>query len=66
MLQNLQIKFIKSVLELPDNISYLRLITFDFEVDVDQSIFMLESLFEYSTTNQNGRDIPLLCKQVDT
>ena len=56
-------QFIKSVLELPGNTSYLRLITSDFKVDVDQSVFMLESLFKYSVTNQKGRDIPLLCKK---
>jgi len=38
-------QFIKSVLELPSIISYLRLITSDFKVvDVDQSVVMLESL----------------------
>ena len=57
-------QFTKSVLELPGNISYLRLITSDFKVDVDQSVFMLESLFKYSVTNQKGRDIPLLCKNL--
>ena len=54
-----------SVLEFPGNsndTSFLRLITFDFKVDVDQSVVMLESLFKYSVTNQNGRDIPLFCK----
>ena len=30
-------QFIKSILESPGNTSYLRLITFDFKVDVDQS-----------------------------
>ena len=55
-------QFIKSVLELPGNTSYLHLITFDFNVDVDQSADMLESLFKDSVTNQKGRDIPLLCK----
>ena len=53
-------QLIKSVLELPGNTSYLRLITSDFKVDVDQSVFMLVSLFKYSVTNQKGRDILLL------
>jgi len=52
MLQNLQIKFIKSVLELPGNTSSRRLIFLDFKVDVDQSVVMLESLFEYSVTKK--------------
>ena len=54
----------KSVLELPGNNLYLRLITFDFMVDVDQSVVMLESLYKYSVTNQKGRDIPLLRKKL--
>ena len=38
-------QFIKSVLEFRGNTSYLRLITFEFKVDVDKSVSMLESLF---------------------
>ena len=59
-------QFIKAVLELPGNTAYLRLITSDFKIDVDQSVFMLESLYKYSVTNQKGRDIPLLCKKFYT
>jgi len=53
-------QFLKSLMNIPGNTSYLRLITINFKIDVDQAVSMLESIYKYAVTNQKGRDIPLL------
>ena len=51
-------------MSLPANASYIRLITFNYKIDVDQSVSMSESLYKYAVMNQKGRDVPLLCKKI--
>jgi hypothetical protein len=53
-------------MKIPGNTSYLRLITINFKIDVDQAVTMLESIYKYAVTNQKGRDVPLLCKKFYT
>jgi hypothetical protein len=60
-------QFLKSLMQIPGNTSYLRLITINnFKIDVDQAVSMLESIYKYAVTNQKGRDGPLLCKKFYT
>ena len=52
----------KHLVSLSANASCIRLITFNFKIDVGQSVSMMDSLYKYAVTNQKGCDIPLLCK----
>ena len=56
-------QFLKTLMNVAGNSSYIRLITTNFVVDVDQTVAMLESMYRYAVTNQKGSDIPLLCKK---
>jgi hypothetical protein len=55
--------FIHTIMNLPGNTNYLRLITFNYKITITQSVQMLAAIYKYAVTNQQGRDIPLLCKQ---
>ena len=56
-------QFLKTVMNLAGNTTYLRLITTNFKVDVDQPVLMLEAIHRFSITNQKGREVPQLCKK---
>ena len=55
-------QFIHNLMNIPGNTAFLRLITFNYKITVNQSVQMLEAIYNYAITNQKGRDIPLLCK----
>ena len=59
-------QYIKTLLSKPGNTTYLRLITINYKIDVDQVVVMLESLYRHAITNQKGRDIPFLSKKFYT
>ena len=59
-------QFLKSLINIPGNTSYIRLITINFKIEVDQTLSILESIYKYAVTNQKGRDVPLLCKKFYT
>jgi hypothetical protein len=59
-------QYMKTLLSKPGNTTYLRLITINYKIDVDQVVVMLESLYHHAITNQKGRDIPFLCKKFYT
>ena len=59
-------QYIKTLLSKPGNTTYLRLITINYKIDVDQVVVMLESLYRHAITNQKGRDVPFLSKKFYT
>ena len=42
--------------------AFLWLITFNYKITINQSVQMLEAIYNYAIT-QKGRGIPLLCKK---
>ena len=58
--------YLKSLLSKPGNTSYLRLITINYKIEVDQVVSILQSLYRHAVTNQRGRDVPFLCKKFYT
>ena len=56
-------QFIHNLMNIPGNTAFLRLITFNYKITINQSVQMLEAIYNYAITNQKGRDIPLLCKK---
>ena len=59
-------QYIKTLLSKPGNTTYLRLITINYKINVDQVVVMLESLYRHAITNQKGRDVPFLSKKFYT
>ena len=53
-------QFLKDLMSIPSNASYYRLITIDYKINFDQCVQMLESIYRYAVTNQNGKDVPYL------
>jgi len=56
-------QFIHNLMNIPGNTAFLRLITFNYKITINQSVQMLEAIYNYAITNQKGRDVPLLCKK---
>jgi hypothetical protein len=56
-------QFIHTLMNLSGNTSFLRIITFNYKITINQSVQMLEAIYNYAIANQKGRDIPLLCKK---
>ena len=50
-------------MNLAGNTAFLTLITFNYKITINQSVQMLEAVYNYAITNQKGRDIPLLYKK---
>jgi len=56
-------QFLKDFMNIPCNASYYRLITIDYNINFDQCVQMLESIYRYAVTNQKGKDVPYLCRK---
>ena len=56
-------QFIHNLMNIPGNTAFLRLITFNYKITINQLVQMIEAIYNYVITNQKGRDILLLCKK---